>query len=123
MYKITKDIILDVNRNSIQDTIYIPQGAASAHQLAMHINQNGHALDMTGCTVQIKAVKPDDTKVYDACVVDSDTAYYTVSKQFAAVVGYVSCQVEIINSGVVLYSPKFQCVVTEGVGLKNIGRE
>lgn len=63
MYKITKNIILDVNRNAMQDIIYIPQGTATAHQLAMHINQNGHSLDLTGCSVQIKAVKPDDAEI------------------------------------------------------------
>ena len=120
MYKITKEIILDVNRNSIQDTIHIPQNTADAFCLAMHINQNGHELNLTDCIVQIKAVKPDGAEVYDACTVDGDTAYYTVTKQFAAVVGYVDCQVQIVNSDLVLYSPKFQGVVTEGVGLKSI---
>ena len=74
MYKITRDIILDVNNPSTQGTITIQQGTADAYRIAMHITAGGHPVDLSDSLVQIKAVKPDSTEIYDDC----DSGRYSV---------------------------------------------
>lgn len=119
--KIVHEILLDVSNNNIQETFYIQQGDARTHKLAMHLNQNGKAIDLTGCTAYIRAMKPDNTEIYSKCKIDRDIAYYTVTNQFSAITGYVTCWLEIIGSeDTMLYSPLFQANVNTTKPLTNI---
>lgn len=110
--KIVHEIILNVTNQKIQETFPLQQNDSRTHRIAMHINQDGKAIDLTGCTAYIRATKPDDTEIYSMCEIKNDIAYYTVTKQFAAVPGYVLCHLEIIGEeDTILYSPKFQAEI------------
>lgn len=116
MYKITRDITLDVNTSITQSTITMQQGIADTYRLAIHITKNRQPEDLSECCVQIRAAKPDGTEVvYDSYEVSGNTAYYVVSPQLTAALGNVDCQVEISKSDEILYMPKFQCLITNGL--------
>ena len=120
MYKITRDITLDVNdanKDSTQGVITIPQEIADTYRLAIHITKDRQPEDLSDYRVQMKFTKQDGTEVaYDSYQVSGNTVYYVVSPQLTAELGKVECQVEISKLGDPLYKPKFQCLITDAVG-------
>ena len=112
MYKITRNIILDVNNSTRQRTITIPQETADEYRLAIHVTENGQTVDLSDYCVKIKAVRINGTEVCVDCTVSGDTAYYILEPQFATVVGWMECWVEISKLDSILYTVKFRCIIT-----------
>ena len=108
MYKITRDITLDVNNSKAQSTITMQQGIADTYRLAIHIIQGKLPQDLSGCSAEIIATEPDGTIVeYYDCTVSGDTVYYVVQPQFAAVLGAVECLVKISKSNATVCEARF----------------
>ncbi len=114
MYKITRDITLDVNNSKAQSTITMQQGIADTYRLAIHIIQGKLPQDLSGCSAEIIATEPDGTIVeYYDCTVSGDTVYYVVQPQFAAVLGAVECLVKISKSNATVCEARFCCVIMD----------
>lgn len=117
MYKITRDITLNVNNSVAQSTITMQQGIADTYRLAIHIIKGEQPQDLSGCSARIIATKPDGTTVeYYDCTVSGDTVYYVVQPQFVEVLGNVECYVKISKSNATVYAARFCCVITDAAG-------
>lgn len=94
------DVIIDLAKEN-DVTIQIPKGDAYSRVINFNILNNGNAFDMSEAVGGgIKAVKPDNTVIYNDIdeITDDGIVKYTIASQLTTVAGECSLDVEIFDS-------------------------
>lgn len=111
-------VIVDLAREN-DVTIMIPKGDAYSRKIFFNILNNGSAFDMSDVIGGgVKAVKPDNTIVYNDIdeITDSGVVVYTIPPQLTTVAGECSMDVDLFDSeGRTLTSFSFVCVIKNSV--------
>ena len=96
---VTQDLTLDVNQVSMFSYINAKQGD-SGRRLRIRITVDGTPIDVpSGATVNLRAVKPDDTFIYRNGMVLSDGRIQVrITSQTFAVPGKVFVDIEVIHA-------------------------
>lgn len=117
MQKVIHKLSLDIMKTDPQQETTLRQGEGLSHEFHISFKQGGKPYVIEkGCSVILRAVKPDMTKVFNYCEVEDGIAVYTVTNQTTAASGMIDAQVEIVGpEGEVLYSPAFEIYVEKTV--------
>lgn len=97
---VTKEISLNIWEEN-QVLIYNVQGEVDSRQLKISfITQEGTNLDLSSKTITIYAEKPDGTKIYNDCTIDTstNTAIVNITSQMVSAVGILECEFQIFDS-------------------------
>lgn len=117
MQKVIHKLSLDIIKTDPQQEATLRQGEGLSHEFHISFKQGGKPYVIEkGCSVILRAVKPDMTKVFNYCEVEDGIAVYTLTNQTTAASGMIDAQVEIVGpEGEVLYSPAFEIYVEKTV--------
>jgi len=69
----------------------------------------------TGAAARLYALKPDKTEVYNNCVINNKVISVDLTTQILAVVGKVSCQVQIVSENDIVTTFEFSLVVDRNI--------
>jgi len=69
----------------------------------------------TGAAARLYALKPDKTEVYNNCVINNKVISVDLTTQILAVVGKVSCQVQIVSGNDIVTTFEFSLVVDRNI--------
>lgn len=116
MNQVINRITLDVNKTGTQAFIPAKKNESNARTIAITLTKNGRVFNVEdGNTVIIRAVKPDNTVIYNAAELLDGKIYVDITQQMCTSIGRVLAEVQIIDSdNNVLYTPKFYLIV-EGI--------
>lgn len=106
---------LDVAKMGSQACIYVKKGDVQSRQLQIYLH-NGTApyIVADGTAVVLRAVKPDDTVIFNDCTADGNVVSHLLTLQETAVAGVLKCELNIYGAdNEVLFAPEFDVVVTE----------
>ena len=106
-------IRLDVSRPGSQALVSVKQGDVKTRQLVIRLTNQSYPYELPeGETVVLRAVKPDETVIFNECAVEGNIIRHTMSEQMLAVTGMVKCELNIYGEeGEILYSPFFEVYV------------
>lgn len=114
MNPILYDLSLDATASGAQASIHVKQNDQRTRRLVVRLMDGGgtvFALNDT-MTATLRALKPDETILYDDCEVVGNTLRYTLSGQLLAVAGTVECQLTLYDEDLsVLSTPEFSVYV------------
>lgn len=105
----TKIIKLDINKK-LYETISAKQGDTESRFLLFHIFNSSLPFDLTGKSVRIYGIKPDDKKIFNDLVInDAKKGYCTLelTNQMLAIAGLVKLELVIYNGNKKLSSIPF----------------
>ena len=107
------DLSLDVQGRGMQITVPVKRGD-SARCLRLRLTQSGRRYAMEeDCTAVLTARKPDDTVIYNQCIVEQGLALYRLTGQETNSPGAVRCELRLYDAGgKLLTSPAF-CLMVE----------
>lgn len=92
----------------------LKRGDRDSHMLLVTLVENGTLFDLTDCFVDLKVVKPDDTRVFVDCGILEGKAVVVLPRQVSACVGEANAELAITdNNGMYLSSPTFFFNVTD----------
>ena len=90
-------VVLNINQKYVMPIPYTQQGD-TARVLTFNILDKGVPFNLTGKTVRVKILKPDNTKCYNDLTITNATngeCTLNLTNQILAVAGKVNCQLEI----------------------------
>ena len=105
----TKIIKLDINKK-LYETISAKQGDTESRFLLFHIFDSSLPFDLTGKSVRVYGIKPDDKKIFNDLVInDAKKGYCTLelTNQILAIAGLVKLELVIYNGNKKLSSIPF----------------
>ena len=105
----TKIIKLDINKK-LYETISAKQGDTESRFLLFHIFDSSLPFDLTGKSVRVYGIKPDDKKIFnDLAINDAKKGYCTLelTNQMLSVAGLVKLELVIYNGNKKLSSIPF----------------
>lgn len=109
-----KKIKIDIDKKSLE-TIPSVQYDSNTRFLHISLVNNSLPLDLTGCSVKIAAIKPDDTVIFNNCtIVDAKQGLVEaeLTEQINAVPGQVECELKIYTANGVLTTKTLDINVT-----------
>lgn len=108
MLTVNKVFDLDITSPSPQAYIHAYQGDTGTRRVLFTLWDSERPFDHRGATVAtLYALKPDGTRVMDACTLTEDGVEVTISAGMSAVAGKVRCQIELACEGKVIACPEF----------------
>ena len=113
MRYVTYNTRLDVRRSGSQASIRVRQGEQRSRKIVATLTDGGKPLDYEWLdSVILRAVKPDETVLFNDCELLGSTITYIFDEQMEAVEGAVTCEFLVYGvDGAILYSPKFDVFV------------
>ncbi len=104
------EVKLDVGKPGNQATIYVKEGDTRSREIVAYLYNGAGKYTITGdATVVLRAIKPDDTIVYNDCEVSGNVITHVMTQQTLLAPGIVKCEYTIYgDGGAVLYSPYFE---------------
>ncbi len=106
---------LDVTKLGRQAQVNVKQGDTESRKINIYLFASTYPFDISEVSsAVIRAQKPDDTILFNACELNSDHIAYVITNQTIAVAGTVICEVTLYgNNGQVLATPRFSIEVEE----------
>jgi len=115
MQPIIYKIRLDAAKGGSQASIHVKQGETNSRQISMYLYNGSVPFEITeDVTVVLRAVKPDETILYDDCTVNGNIITHMIPAQMMAVSGTVHCELTVYGAeNEVLFSPQFDVFVED----------
>lgn len=115
MQKLEHSIILDLLRGGVQDSIEVKKGEVGSRRIiACLVNGSRPYYPDENITVQLRALKPDGTELYNGAVIDGAVATIDITSQIVSAAGTVECQLSFTDEeNNLLFSPRFDIIVEE----------
>lgn len=106
---------LDVTKPGRQAQVNVKQGDTESRKINIYLFASTYPFDISEVSSAIiRAQKPDDTILFNACELNSDHIAYVITNQTIAVAGTVICEVTLYGeNGQVLATPCFSIEVEE----------
>lgn len=113
MQPITYDLRLDAERNGSQASIVVKQNDRRARLLRLRLFSEATPLAMVpGMVAVLRAVKPDETILFNDCEIDGNTLKNEITQQMMAAPGRVVCEVAVYGAdSSVITTPRFDVYV------------
>lgn len=115
MRKVEHRMRLDLLKGGNQGYIRVKRGENGARRLtiALYMNSVPYISD-SGTTVTFRAVKPDETKLFNAAAIQDNIVTVALTTQTVAALGTVKCELTMYGeNNEVLYSPQFDIIVED----------
>lgn len=106
-------LALDINKPGVQATIHAKQNESNSRLLRVRLQNGTEPISFEGAeSAVLRAVKPDETLVFDDCQIDGPYVQRLLTAQLLACAGVVQCELTIYSgTSQVLCSPAFQLIV------------
>ena len=115
---VVNEIVFDVWTNNYI-MVYARKGEINARSItAAFQTEQGNYLDLTGKSVTFYACKPDGTKIYNSCTINTTdkTATVDLTSQMVSVAGIVNCEYQIFSGNTLLLKVNGLKIVVEDGG-------
>lgn len=112
-----KKMKIDIDKKSLE-TVSSVQYDSNTRFLHISLVNNSLPLDLTGCSVKISAIKPDDTAIFNSCtIIDTKQGFVEaeLTEQINAAQGNVKCELKIYSETGVLTTKTFDIEVTASI--------
>lgn len=108
---------LDVTKGRSQGQLIVKEGDVRTREIIASLYNGRKAIELTdGITAVMRAIKPDETLIYDDCEINGNTIRHLMPEQMLVVPGTVRCEITIYGAGgELLYSPFFEVVVEKNL--------
>ena len=115
MNEIIYRLRLDCSKPGTQASIYVKKGDIKSRKLSISLYNGSTPYEVPdGCSVVLRAKKPDATIVYDDCTVNGNVVTHLLTSKAVEVSGTVKCELTIYGpDSEVLFSPWFNLYVTD----------
>lgn len=116
MNEIQYKLSLDCHKPGVQKTIYAKENDTLSRKLIVSLTENGKPYTIPpDATAIIKALKPDDTIIFNNCIIGNNNITVTLTSQFLSCIGEVKCEICIIKDDVVLSTPCIAVIVEDSM--------
>ena len=115
MRKVEHRLRLDLLRGGNQGYIRVKRGENGARRLAiaLYMHSVPYMAD-AGTTAVFRAIKPDNTKLFDSTTIIDNVVTVELTTQTVAALGTVRCELSIYGTNnELLYSPQFDIIVED----------
>ena len=115
MRKVEHRLRLDLLRGGNQGYIRVKRGENGARRLAiaLYMHSVPYMAD-AGTTAVFRAIKPDNTKLFNSATITDNVVTVGLSTQTVAALGTVRCELSIYGTNnELLYSPQFDIIVED----------
>ena len=115
MNEIIYRLRLDCSKPGTQASVYVKKGDIKSRKLSISLYNGSTPYDVPdGCSVVLRAKKPDATIVYDDCTLSGNVVTHLLTSKAVEVSGTVRCELTIYGpDNEVLFSPWFNLYVTD----------
>lgn len=122
---VTHKLTLDVARDGIQGNIVLVKGERASRDISLTLRNGKNAIEFgEGYSAAIRGIKPDNTELFNSCVVYTNngvypnTIIYHITDQTVSVSGSFTVRLLIWGrTGGILWSPEFSITVKENEAL------
>lgn len=113
MQKANSFIRLDVQKNGVQGSVRSYTGETGSRSISVFLTDGGKYFDIgTISSAALRALKPDGTYIYNACIKEGDRIVCYLTSQCVAAEGEVEAQLELNGANYErLYAPRFKIIV------------
>lgn len=113
MQKASSFIRLDVQKNGVQASVRAYTGETGSRSISVFLTDGGKYFDIsTISSATLRAIKPDGTYIYNACIKEGDRIVCYLTSQCVAAEGEMEAQLELNGANYErLYAPRFKIIV------------
>ncbi len=114
---IIHNLNINMDKPAIINNVILKQGDYKGRRLVFNIISNNKRMtDSEIVAISIKAIKPDETIIYDEVKIENGQFYYDIIEQLVTAIGEIECELEIIGeNGETINSPNFYLTVQSTV--------
>ena len=115
MEPVESRIKLDVTKPGTQAVVYVKQGDTQSRQINIYPYAYTYPFEISEVSSAVlRARKPDNTVLFNACDIKSDHIEYMITNQTISAPGTVECEVTLYSiSGQVLATPRFSIEIED----------